>query len=762
MSNFRALPNLRATSTFACEPWNWAPERPVARELRENKKLRDGWITDPLTRHCVYSAVEGLNENERVTRPKGGTEGNPPHLIHGYVADYDKLRALDQATIVNIAKAATYPPTHYEVTLSGWARFVWLFEAPVRVSGWKMALEFNRRVTKLIGADGLLPGFDPKSEEPQQYFTNSGTWIHIGGAPLSHNMLVGALADTVNSCKGLEGAPGPKIPFDDIRTALGEKYPEFSLWEGEFAPGAQGPSFWVPGSASPKSAVVKDDGIYTFSGHATQVFYSWADLLGKSWVDRYEGENLGRLVADIYYDPKVNKYYWPIGNRTWLPLNAHDLGQQLVTKRGADNRADKSGTSIITRAICHIQTEQWIRGCVPFVFMPPGLVTVGPSKERFLNSAKNVPVDPAEEPQRWGPSGGFPFISRLLDALFGGDLEQRDHFLSELSYFYTWSWKRQPRPGHFSILAGGVGVGKSFLVNVVIGNLMGGCIDAAQFLLGLDTFTAPYLHYGVWTADDVAQSDSQSARNYMSAIMKRVVANTAFLYNEKFGAQVRVEWNGRGFMTTNLDEESIRAVPEITSSNADKFCLYRLSDEVTPGLFDADRNLNEGNVKTELRAFARFLLDWQIPDQLTGDRRFGLKSYLNRFVLNKARANADSSFLTELIDDWRREWFKSPEGRTSPVWQGTTTQLLRQLAGREIGGSPLLRVTPHQAAAHLRRMSSTSVESGSPMVTAHHTMDAEHNIRLWNVHRPHDLPAEPKPPAPPAVNSQPACERFQR
>lgn len=760
----RALPNLRSTATFECVPWEWCPEKPVDDLLRTDKKLRTTWITDTFTKHCVYSGVEGLNENERVTKPKAGSEGNPPHLIHAYVADYDKFK-LTREMVETLARGTTTPPNWYEVTLSGWARFVWVFEAPVRVSGWKMAKEFFKKLTSVVGADTVLPGFDPSSEEPQQYWTNSCEWVKISDTPLSHALLTGLLVDLVSATSQLNGPLGVKVPIEDAAVALRDKYAGFIDWPGEFTVGSQGPTFWIPESTSPKSAVVKEDGIYTFSGHAPQAFYSWADLLGKNWVDRYEGESIGKLVSNIFYDTKTAKFYFPVDeDKNWIPLSAHDLGQQLVVKRGADSRADKSGTSVIVRAVCHIQTEQGVRGCAPFVFLPPGLVSIGPSKDRFLNSARNTPVDPDNSPQVWGPNGNFPFISAIIDALFARPEaeNQRDHFMSELAYFYKWAWKRAPRPGHLLILAGGTGVGKSFLTNIIIGNLMGGCVDAAKLLLGEDGFTSPYLHFGVWTADDIAMSDSQTARNQMSMVMKRVVANTVFMSNEKYGSQVRVEWNGRVFMTTNMDEESIRHIPEITSSNQDKFCIYRLSDTVIPGLFSADRDANAARVKGELRAFARYLLDWRIPEQLAppNEIRFGLRSYLNPFVLNRARANADSAFLTELIDDWRREYFNSGEGLRLEKWQGTTTQLLRMLAAREIGTGSLVRVTPHQAAAHLRRMSSMGGDGVQPIVSVS-TLDPVHNIRQWHIHRPTDLPLEVKKPIS-EVNSAASKNRFQK
>lgn len=752
----RALLNLKAQVTFSVLPWEWKPEKPIDDAIRKDKKLRHGWITDTFTQHCCYSAVEGLNENERVTKPKGDNEGNPPHLIYAYVADYDKFK-LTQEMVLSIARGATIPPSWYEVTLSGYARFIWLFEKPIRVSGWKMAKAFLQKLTEVLGAKSMLPGLDPASEEPQQYWTNSTTWIEIGGKPVSYDQLMGALVTVASDAKGLEDSSGPSIPLEEVATALRAKYPTFNDWIGDFTVGAQGPSFWVPNSESVASAVVKADGMYTFSGHATQVFFSWADLLGKAWVDKYEGESLGKLVTDIYFDPKASKYQWPLdGGKAWIPLSARDIELQLLTKRGADSKADKSGVSQVSRALSHIQTEQWIRGSAPFVFMPTGLIEYGPSKERYLNTARNTPVDPADAPQTWGESGGFPFISWLFDTLFG-DTEQRTHFLSELSYFYTWSWKRDPRPGHLIVLAGNTGIGKSFLVNNVIGELMGGCIDATRYLLEGDTFTAPYLHVGVWTVDDGNTGDSQAARNQASTLMKRVVANSAHVCNEKFGSQVKVEWMGRPYLTTNLDEESIRVIPEITSSNQDKFCVYLLSDAPSTTQFDADRSKNNTRVRSELRAFARFLMDWQIPAHLLTERRFGLRTYISKSVLAKTRANADSAFLTELIEDWRREYFATAEGKTLSEWRGTTTQLMRVLTIRDQSFTPLTRSTPQQVAAHLRRMS--SVEGA--IVSALHTTGGHENLRLWLVHRPDDM-VRSEPAYIPDVNTPEAAVRFQK
>src|SRR5947208_760778 len=86
---FFAIPNLVSTSVEPCVPWTFSQPVPDEVKGKEGKKVRDRWISNPNTRHQVYSAFEGVNSGARVSEPKNGDEGNPPLKLHAFVADID-------------------------------------------------------------------------------------------------------------------------------------------------------------------------------------------------------------------------------------------------------------------------------------------------------------------------------------------------------------------------------------------------------------------------------------------------------------------------------------------------------------------------------------------------------------------------------------------------------------------------------------------------------------------------------------------------
>ena len=62
------------------------------------------------------------------------------------------------------------------------------------------------------------------------------------------------------------------------------------------------PTFWVPESISPLSAIVRENGVQTFSAHAHKPFFSWPELLGAEWVKQFEDGKTGAAIEGIKFD----------------------------------------------------------------------------------------------------------------------------------------------------------------------------------------------------------------------------------------------------------------------------------------------------------------------------------------------------------------------------------------------------------------------------------------------------------------------------
>src|SRR5262249_2114926 len=148
--------------------------------------------------------------------------------------------------------------------------------------------------------------------------------------------------------------------------ALSEKYPRFSEWPSEFTLNSQGPTFWVEGSHSPMSAIVRETGMQTFSAHAPKGFYYWAELLGKAFVDKYRAEHLGKAVEGIYFDG--HSYWRQIADDSWQAFAKQDIMLHLKTQRKISTSGRKAEASEMEDCLNYIQSHAFIKAAGPCVF----------------------------------------------------------------------------------------------------------------------------------------------------------------------------------------------------------------------------------------------------------------------------------------------------------------------------------------------------------------------------------------------------------
>lgn len=727
---FFALPNLVSDQCTPCVPWQFSKPVPDGVAGKENKKARDKWISDCTTSWQVYSAIEGINPNIRVSEAKGGNEGNQPIKIHSFVADIDAPVSEDELA-AGIARLCELVPNYYERTLSGNARLLWLFEKPVLVPNSKFATEFLRLALQRGRFEQVAAALDkPAWESPNRYWTNSGEWRVIDAdRRVPYSLLQGWLVETSEKHAWKKDRGSLEIPLPVVWEELKKKYSTVEQsWPGDFVEGAQGPSFWVQGSVSPKSAIVKTTGIYTFAAHAHKPFFSWADLLGKDWCDRYATELLGKAVEDIYHDGR--QYWRKDGHGEWKSFTKEDIALYLTTTRGLSTVKDGGMPSEVNRALAYVQEWHSIIGAAPFAFTPPGIIVR--DGKRILNTHTRKVLTPANSRAKWGPDGQFPFISMFLENFFhpqsnpGNPL---DYFLPWLARFYRSAYELNIEAGQNMILLGGTGVGKSLWNQFIVPRLMGGFAEAQQYLTGETGFNSQLFEVVWWTVDDTTASLNDQVRRKYSAILKRMAANTAFEHHEKFRTPVIVNWSGRVCITGNCDELSAAIVPELGIGILDKLSLYRIVD--TPFVKFPPRRTLEAMIMDELPWFARFLLDYECPQEFEGSARYGVKSYHELSILRMADSSSSTASFSEILDEWRRGWFA--DHPTEKNWVGNSIQLSVALHANEALERAVLRgMTPKQLLTNLSALKAKNV----PWL---HTLDGKAG-KAWVIDRPSSEP----------------------
>ena len=365
----------------------------------------------PSTQHQIYSAIEGLNPNERVSESKGTDEGNPPLRIHAAVADLDQPLSEDELT-AGIKRLAPYVPNYIERTLSGNARLIFLFEAPVAVPNSRFAKEFLTLLLERMKLEAAGAGFDkPAFTDVTRYYTNSGEWCaYDETSRVRKDFLQGLVVDVAGKHLWKRDRGAVEIPLPEVLKELEKKWP--NCWPGDFAEGAQGPTFFLDASSSPKSAVVKSTGIFTFAAHATKPFYSWADLVGIQFVKDYASKMMGKAVEGIWHDG-IN-YFRKIGFDQYRAFSKEDICLHLRVARGLSSAKNGSEPSEVETALHYLQEWQAIDGAAAFVFQPPGIL-VRPHGV-FLNTFTKRVLTPASDGGNWGLREGFRGSPRSLGA----------------------------------------------------------------------------------------------------------------------------------------------------------------------------------------------------------------------------------------------------------------------------------------------------------------------------------------------------------
>lgn len=652
---FFAVKNHVSQTVRECpEPWGFQPTENITQEIRESKAARQNWYRSEATQHNFFSGIEGINPNVRVSK------NNPPQAIHAFSADFDVPISKSKAAYA--VEQMRIKPSWLGDSLGGGLHVLWLLERPIRVRGdWALTVELLTRAKHWLELD-LLPGVDgPAFVLPSQYYCNGCAWTstHQGAAPAA---AVQAFFFSVVAGMKRGGSGLAEIPIDVLEKALREKWPSFD-WPEAFAFESQGPSFWIEGSTSARSAIVKKDGIFSFAAHAAQPFYSWADLLGNEFVAKYRDQNIHDTTADIFYD---GDKYWRKVNARWAACGKPEIELEFRC-RHVSNRAEKGEVSRMDQCFQFIHNQQRIDHVGPHVLFPEGVIVL--HGETALNTVKNRIIQPMEGRYAWEMD--FGFLAKLLDKLFD-PADQLPHFLAWWKYFYECALHQRPEPGQNVFFMGGTGVGKTLTSREVFGGTFGGGIDASQYLLEGSNFNSEFMERAVWCVDDDTVSEDPKKQSKFAIKLKKIAANTDHNYNRKFVAGGSVQWIGRVICTSNLDAISSQILGPLDQSIKDKTSLFRCAHE--PGFVFPSREECRQRTAEELPKFLRWLLDWPVPEYIRRDARFGFQSHHNETLLALSLQNSPASLLKEiLLHVFTAHFQANPDAK---IWTGPLQNLI--------------------------------------------------------------------------------------
>lgn len=724
---FFAAKNLGQQEVEKCpEPWAFKPSQEISLQVRGDKESRQQWYQDSTTLHNFYTAIEGVNPNIRVSKE------NPPHAIRGFVADFDAK--IPPERIDEAIKLMPLKPRFVETSLGSQFRLVFTSRTLFLNGDYDFTTLLLKNAREWLRLS-ILPCLDcPAFDAPSRLYANGCVWRPTGAGDIDEKALQ---AFFVKCGKKYNFKPGDsaQIPIDLVATAIKEKFPGFS-WPSDFAEGSQGPTFWIPESVSPASAIIKAGGIFTFSAHADKPFYTWADLLGKEFVAGFLEKSVSSATAGIYFDGKSHWRQTPSGKYEM----ENDKGIELhmtVTAR-LSTKPDSSGASPKDQALEHIRKFQRIEGVGPFSMMPPGLITVDGAQ--YINNYNKKAVQPSGDPEAWGKN--FPESARHMEWIFypEGD-KQLEHFLAWSKIIYTAAFTMTPVQVQNVICQGGPGVGKTWLGRYIIGHLLGGCIDASNFLVKGEDFNGTYFEYPMWNVDDDAPADgSQHSVRAFQAKLKKFAANNEFTSNQKYQKQVKVHWNGCIWVSCNLDFMSSRLVQFEDGVN-DKLNLYSCRAEKGDFKFP-DRQDMLTIRDQEAPHFAQFLLDYKIPDQWLDKERWGVKAFQDTLLANQSRQSSPSATFKEVLIGALHTYFNQNTDKKS--WDGPVTSLHMLLLGNPLLHEVIKSLKLDQTNRHLEFIQ----KEGTLELT---TSTGDWNMRIWSFKRDSVMSMSPAKPTEPVA-----------
>lgn len=658
MSILYCLPNLSSTTTFIGEPWSLSYSVPKHPNALAYKK----WATQPETKYCAYSGFEGLDPSMRVSATK-----NEPVRMHAFVADYDAdLDDTEFKQFVANSLETDYPVSYVSRSYSGGIHAVWLFEEPILCTPPRSMTAFIKRLGRELKLKKLARGLDDDAAKHiGKYYLHGFAWRKVSEFRIPANLLNLWLYENT---KGDDfNNYGVAIDLAVIEEEVHKRFPK--RWTGPFKEGVRGPRFWADDGWNPTATVVRDTGMQAFAGE--KPFLTWAEIFGRKFVQQHVADRLGSVIKSFCYD---GKDFWQELQESgeMRQVSRQDFALYLKVAAGLNPRPLKGeSVSELEQAMNMVVTQKRVAAVAPFVFHYDRYLTH--DGRRVCNSATTKPISPDEEPKlTWGE--GFAHTAKWLDSMFAcqleeGDEEQLPYFIGWLARAFQGAYYGRPNTGQALFLVGPPNCGKTLLSTQVIGPLFGGHAPASAFLQGKTDFNDHLFDVGVWTVDDDVPSKDQAV---FTARIKEFTVNHRFAYNAKFRKTGSLMWKGRIVVTMNDDVRSIQMLPDMSMSVRDKVMVFQVGTEpvvLTREVIDS--------LSSELPAFARYLLDYTIPEE-SRDLRFGIRAYSHRQIRQQAMVDGRFSSVLELVSIFREQYFGEDED--TPYWEGSASALMQHLS----------------------------------------------------------------------------------
>ena len=370
---------------------------------------------------------------------------------------------------------------------------------------------------------------------------------------------------------------------------------------------------------------------------------------------------------DLAYDGKG--FYDRASDGFWRPLSAVMVSSHIKV-RGFSNKAAKGqSASPFDKAMLTILKTRRVDGAAPFLYDKNDIVDK--SGRKFLNLSFVTVMQPAPTAAAWGEK--FPIIARVYDNVFASDT-YKALFFAWFRRFYSTALAGDPAIGQILALVGPVHCYKSWTIHKILKPAMGGFADMSNMANGQSGgFNAEVFRSPLAVIDDSQGASSEDKRLAYASALKKLVAHGSHMYHEKYQTPTEVEWRGRVVLALNDDPVSIRLMPTMELSNADKIIGVYLkcwADHPASDVFD--------NIETtELPHFLAWLLSWTPPDELVDRKgRYGIRAIVANEIKEKQFQSSYTGAVHEKLNEW---WSRRTAPERLTPFVGTASAILEEL-----------------------------------------------------------------------------------
>ncbi len=421
-------------------------------------------------------------------------------------------------------------------------------------------------------------------------------------------------------------------------------------------------------SAPDEVAVCGEDG----HGKTTETPVSEPDAFLEALGGAKRELKVGQTVDSAQFDDIAfdgRNFYDRGSDNIWRLLSSGMITSMLKVRGFSDRIAKGQSASPLDRAKHTILKHRRVDGAAPFLYHPHDIFVR--SGRKFLNTSTISLMPAAPVSGAWGEN--FPLIASVYDNVFAKPI-YRDLFFAWFKRFYQSAEEGELAPGQALALVGPIHCYKSWTIHKILKPAMGGFADFSAMAAGeAGGFTSDVFESPIAVIDDARGASSEEKRNQYAAQIKKLVANPVHSYHKKFETPTEVSWAGRVVLALNDDPFSIRLMPNLEISNADKMvAVYMKSWENHPPA-EVFKDLE----KTELPHFLAWLKAWNPPKDVLDERgRYGIKPIIAEEVQERLFQTSLAYSLQEKLSEW---WARRPASERKAPFVGTASAILDEL-----------------------------------------------------------------------------------